>query len=107
MSAIKTHQVFNIVDGDDIVFENDDGEHRYKVKSLMVERQFPSKCQIFAEKENVGSLARGTKCWMAKVETIKPETSSTEFSVKTKINNDFYTLQLKTVRVDTSECVIC
>ena len=51
MSAIKTHETFNIVDGDDIVFENEDGEHRFKIKSLMVERQYPTKCQIFAEQE--------------------------------------------------------
>ena len=107
MSAIKTHELFNIVDGDDIVFENDDGEQRFRVKSLMVERQFPSKCQIFAEKENVGSMARGTKCWTAKIETIKPESASTDFSVKAKVNNEFQTLQLKTVRSASSECAIC
>lgn len=107
MSAIKTHETFNIVDGDDIVFENEDGEHRFKVKSLMVERQYPTKCQIFAEQENVGSMTRGTKCWMAKVENIKPETASTEFSVKAKVNNEYQILQLKTVRSDSSECTIC
>ena len=74
MSAIKTHELFNIVQGDDIVFENAEGtEHVLKVKSLMVERQRPSFCQIFTERENAGSMARETKCYHAKIQTIVPK----------------------------------
>ena len=57
MSAIKTHELFHVVDGDDITYENDGEEHTLQVKSVLVERQRPSVCQIFTEKENVGSMA--------------------------------------------------
>ena len=107
MSAIKTHELFNIVQGDDIVFENAEGtEHVLKVKSLMVERQRPSFCQIFTERENAGSMARETKCYHAKIQTIVPETAYTEFAIKAKVNDDFHELKLKTVKSESSECTI-
>ena len=107
MSAIKTHELFNIVQGDDIVFQNEDGEDQVlKVKSLMVERQRPSFCQIFTERENAGSMARETKCYHAKIQTIVPETAYTEFAVKAKINDNFHELNLKTVKSESSECTI-
>jgi len=107
MSAIKTHELFDIVDGDDIVFKDSEGEDQIlKVKSLMVERSRPSFCQIFTEKENMGSMARETKCFNAKIQLIKPETSYTEFEIKTKVNNDFQNLKLKTVKSESSECII-
>ena len=107
MSAIKTHELFNIVQGDDIVFENAEGtEHVLKVKSLMVERQRPSFCQIFTERENAGSMARETKCFHAKIQTIVPEVAYTEFAIKAKVNEDFHTLKLKTVKSESSECTI-
>jgi|TARA_B110000908_G_C9897402_1_gene289465 hypothetical protein len=100
--------MFNIVDGDDITYQNEDGEDQVlQVKSLLVERQKPSVCQIFTEKENAGSMSRETKCFHAKIETITPGTSHTEFAVKAKVNNEFHTLNLKTVRSESSECTIC
>ena len=106
MSAIKTHETFNIVSGDDITFENDDGEHVFQVKSLLIERQRPSICQIFAEKENAGSMSRATTVYNAKIENIVPGSTSTEFSVKAKVNDSFHVLKLKTVRSESSECII-
>lgn len=106
MSAIKTHELFNIVAGDDITFENEDGTHILHVKSLLLSRQQPSICQIFTEKENMGSLSHGTTVYHAKVETISPQTSSTDFAVKAKVGDKFHMLNLKTVRSETSECTI-
>lgn len=106
MSAIKTHEHFNIVDGDDITYENEEGEHVFQVKSLLVNRQRPSVCQVFAEKENAGSMSRATTVYNAKIENIVPGTTSTEFSVKAKVNNEFHTLKLKTIRSESSECII-
>jgi len=106
MSAIKTHELFNIVEGDKIRFENDEGEHVLHVKSMMVERQRPSICQIFTEKENDSSISRETRAFHAKIENITPGVSSTEFSVKAKVGKDFHVLKLTTVRSESSECVI-
>ena len=107
MSAIKTHEMFHIVAADDINFENEDGEHCFHIKSMMVSRQQPSICQLFAEKENTGSLVRETKVSNAKIEQINPETNVTQFSVKAKIGDEFRKLNLKTVRSENSECCIC
>ena len=107
MSSIKTHELFNIVSGDHITFENEDGEHILQVKTLLVSRQQPSMCQIFTEKENTGSLSRGTTVYNAKIETISPQTASMDFSVKAKVGDKFHTLKLKTVRSQSSECTIC
>jgi len=106
MSAIKTHETFNIVSGDDITFENDEGEHVFHVKSILIERQRPSICQIFAEKENAGSMSRATTVYNAKIEQIVPGSTSTEFSVKAKVNDSFHVLKLNTVRSESSECII-
>jgi len=108
MSAIKTHETFNIVQGDDISFTNEEGRDTVlQVKSLSVSRQTPSVCVISTEKENAGSMARETKCFHAKIETITPGTSHTEFAVKAKVNNEFHSLNLKTVRSQSSDCTIC
>jgi len=107
MSAIKTHELFHIVTGDDITFENEDGQQILQVKTLLVSRQQPSICQLFTEKENTGSLSRGTTVYTAKIQTISPQSASTDFAVKTKIGDKFHTLHLKTVRSESSECTIC
>jgi len=106
MSAMKTHELFHVVNGDDITFSNEEGEHILHVKSLMVSRQQPSVCQIFTEKENTGSLSRATKVYHAKIETISPQSETTDFSVKAKVGTTFHKLQLKTVRSENSECTI-
>tara|TARA_B110000046_G_C12678266_1_gene267436 strand:- start:92 stop:415 length:324 start_codon:yes stop_codon:yes gene_type:complete len=106
MSAIKTHELFNIVSGDDIMFSNEDGEQVFKVMSLSVERQRPSICQIFTEKESAGSMSRPTTVYNAKIENIIPSASSTEFCLKAKVNDEFQELKLTTVRSNSSECVI-
>jgi len=107
MSAIKTHEQFHIVHGDDIEFTNEEGDHSLRVRSLVVSRQKPSVCQIFTEKENTGSLqSRETKVYHGKIETISPGAVTTEFVVKARINDDFQTLKLKCQRTETSDCCI-
>lgn len=107
MSAMKTHEMFNIVHGDSIQFENDKGEQTFEVKSIMVSRQQPSICQLFTQKENTGSLARETQVYHAKIETISPDTTTTDFSVRAKVGDEIQTLKLKTVRSESSDCCIC
>lgn len=106
MSAIKTHEMYKVIDGGEIMYEADGQEHALKVTTLVVERQRPNICQILTEKENVGSMARKTKCFQASIDTITPSDSCTEFSVNTKLYHNFYNLQLKTVRSESSECTI-
>lgn len=108
MSAIKTHEVFNIVSGDDITLQNEDGDDQIlKVKSIMVDRQRASVAQIFAQQENTGSMARETKCYHAKIKSIVPGSISTDFLVKARVNNEFMDLNLTTVKSESSECIIC
>jgi hypothetical protein len=106
MSAIKTHELFNIVQGDTITVEDEEGEQILNVKSLLISRQKPHICQIFTERENAGSMNRGTQVYHAKIETIEPGATSTDFSVKAKVGDEFHKLSLKTVRSESSECII-
>tara|TARA_B000000441_G_C21542336_1_gene232379 strand:- start:180 stop:506 length:327 start_codon:yes stop_codon:yes gene_type:complete len=107
MSAIKTHELFHIVDGDEVQLSNDDGEQTLSVKSLVVNRQRPSVCQIFTEAENTGSLqSRETKVYHGKIETISPGTTTTDFVVKARVGESFQNLNLKCQRSESSDCCI-
>lgn len=107
MSAIKTHETFHIVHGDDIEFSNEDGDHTLKAKSLLISRQRPNICQIFTEKENIGSFKScETKVLTGKIVTISPTSTSTDFSVKAKVGETFHELNLKCQKSADSECCI-
>ena len=108
MSAIKTHEQFQIVDGDSIEFANEEGEaHTMKVRSILVNRQKPSVCQLFTERENCSSLQSSTKVYNGKIENIVPGNVTTEFAVKARVADEFQTLNLKCQRTETSDCSIC
>lgn len=107
MSAIKTHETFHILHGDDIEFSNEDGDHTLKAKSLLISRQWPNRCQIFTEEENLGSLQScETKVLTGKIVTISPTSTSTDFSVKAKVGETFHELNLKCQKSADSECCI-
>lgn len=107
MSHIKTHDLYNVVHGDNIRMVVDDGEKTLVVKSLLVNRQHQSICQIFAHAENMGSLASSnTKVYNCTINTIIPSVNSTDFNVKANVGNTSQTLVLKTVKSQNNECVI-
>jgi hypothetical protein len=109
MSAIKTHEFFNIVGGDSIDFHNDEGQQTLQVSRMMVSRQNPTLCQLFAHAENKGSLSsRETKVYHGQINAYTKTVNSeeTEFSVKAKVGDEFKTLILKTVKSNNSECCI-
>tara|TARA_B100000780_G_C21087423_1_gene438133 strand:- start:894 stop:1229 length:336 start_codon:yes stop_codon:yes gene_type:complete len=110
MSHIKTHDLYNVVHGDNIrmvVDDGDDGEKTLVVKSLLVNRQQQKHCQIFAHAENMGSLASSnTKVYNCTINTIIPGVNSTDFNVKANVGNTSQTLVLKTVKSQNNECVI-
>jgi hypothetical protein len=108
MSAIKTHDVWDVVHGDEVVITNEDGSVVHAVKSIMVDRSRPSFCQLFVERENTGSLSsRHTKVLSAKINTISPNTNTTDFAVNAKVGEELQTLSFKTVKNNNSECTIC
>jgi hypothetical protein len=109
MSAIKTHEFFNIVGGDRIDFENESGPQSLKVSRMMVSRQNPTLCQLFAHEENRGSISsRETKVYHGQIDafTKTVNSSETKFSVKAKIGDQIQTLELQTVKSNNSECCI-
>jgi hypothetical protein len=108
MSAIKTHDVWDVVHGDNVVIQNEDGSVIHNVKSIMIDRNRPSFCQLFTEGENTGSLSsRSTKVLSAKINTISPNPTTTDFAVNAKVGEELQTLNLKTVKNNNSECTIC
>lgn len=108
MSAIKTHDLFDVVHGDEVVLTFDDNTVTHSVKSIMVDRNKPSFCQLFTEGENTGSLSsRETKVLSAKINTISPNINTTDFAVNAKVGEKLQTLNFKTVKNKNSECTIC
>ena len=106
MSAIKTHELWDIVHGDDINISNDQGDYTFKVKSLLVSRQRPKTCQIFTEQENTGSVSMDTKVYYGFIDTITPNSTCTDFAVKAKVGDQIQELSLKSVRSKSRECII-
>ena len=107
MSAIKTHDLWDVVHGDEVVITNEDGSKRHVVKSILIDRQKPSFCQLFTEGENTGSLSsRETKVLNAKINTSTPNVACTDFAVNAKVGEELQTLNFKTVKNQNSECVI-
>lgn len=107
MSAIKTHETFHILAAELVEFSNEDGDHKLKAKSLLVSRQWPNFCQIFAEEENIGSLQScETIVLTGKIVTISPTSTSTDFLVKAKVGETFHELNLKCQKSADSECCI-
>lgn len=107
MSAMKTHELWDVVHGGNITIENEEGERSMSVKKLLVSRQRPSLCQIFTEGESTGSISSSTtKVYNGKIETIVPADNSTEFAIKAKVGEQIQELTLKSVKSQQSDCVI-
>jgi len=108
MSAIKTHDVWDVIHGDGVLVQTEEGERTHTVRSILVNRQQPFMCQIFTEGENTGSLSsRETNVLNAKINTITPNSQSTDFSINAKVGETRQILQLKTVKNTSSDCTIC
>jgi hypothetical protein len=107
MSAIKQHELWDIVHGDDIQCSTESGEQTMKCKRLLVSRQRPSQCQVFAESENTGSISSSnTQIYPGKISSSIPNDVGSEFTVKTRIGDEIQELKFKSVRSESSECII-
>lgn len=108
MSAIKTHDVYNVIHGDDLVVAQEGEEKRFKVTSMLLQRDRPSVCQIFTATENTGSLASSeTKAFNCKVVSTEPSQHSTKFNLKAVVGTETQEIALTSVKTQSSECTIC
>ena len=107
MSAMKQHELWDIVHGDDIECSSDSGPQTMKCKRLLVSRQRPSHCQVFVESENAGSISSSnTQVYPGKISSSVPNEVGSDFTVKTKIEGKVQELTFKSVRSKSSECII-
>lgn len=107
MSAMKTHELWDIVHGDVVTVENEDGEQSMIVKKMLVSRQSPSMCQIFTEGESTGSISSSTtKVYNGKIKTMVPTDNLTEFTINAKVGDHIQGLCLKSVKSQQSECTV-
>ena len=107
MSAIKQHELWDIVHGDNIEYASDSGPQTMTCKKLLISRQRPSHCQVFAESENTGSISSSnTQIYPGKISSSVPNEVGSEFTVKTKIAGNVQELTFKSVRSPSSECII-
>lgn len=106
MSALKTHEVFTVIESEEVLCANSD-EETVQIKSLVVSRTHPSRCQVFTQKENIGSMSSPeTKVYNGVIETIRPSADVTEFDIKARVNSEVVGLTLKTVPSKSSDCCV-
>jgi len=100
--------VYSVVTGDDVLLTADDAEKRFKVTSLLVDRQRQSVCQIFAQADSVGSMTSSdTRAWNCKIVSTEPSSHAVKFNVKAIVGNESQDLVLTSVKKNDSECIIC
>ena len=100
--------MYDVIHGDEVLMVHEDGETRLKVKSLLIDRQRPSICQIFTAVEHKGSLSVSeTKVWNCKINHVVPAKNSTTFNVQSIVGEASQELTLKCVKSENSECTIC
>ena len=100
--------MYDVVHGDEVLMTNEAGDIRLKVRSLLVDRQKPTICQIFTASENTGSLSSNeTKVWNCKINHVVPAQNSMDFNVQAIVGEVSQELTLKTVKTESSECTIC
>ncbi len=108
MSAIKRHDMYDVVHGDEVLMLSADGEIRLKVKSLLIDRQRPTICQIFTASDSNGSIPlKETKVWNCKINHVVPAQNSMDFNVQAIVGSSSQELTLKTVKSESSECTVC
>lgn len=110
MSAIKTHDLYDVIHGDQIVFENEDGQQTLEVKTMLVDRQKPKTCQLFTAAENVGSMSSNTsQVYHAFIKDVRPSKKNPliqQFSVDAQIGDETRELNLQTLKSKNRDCVI-
>ena len=110
MSAIKTHDLYDVVHGDDILFTSEDETKKLKVRSLVMDRRSDRRdiCQIFAETENKGSLPTSDmKVLNCKITNITPDKTHYTFAVDAMVGKSPQSLSLKAVKSSNqNSCII-
>lgn len=109
MSAMKKHQLWEIVHAStDVVVNNDEGEQLLQLKSMLISRKVPNQCQVFCESESVGSIAgNSTSVFNGKIIQAIPKANHTNYEIDIKVGDKFQTLNVKSVKSQNKECTIC
>lgn len=109
MSAIKTHEFWDVVHGEELSLEDENGPKSMRVRKIMVSRQNPSQCQLFMVRtDNSGSIQLAESCvYHGRVDNITPKEACMDFVVRAKVGEDVHALTLTSVKGKRDNCTIC
>jgi hypothetical protein len=110
MSAIKTHDHWQVLQGGTIHYEGEDEEsvQPLQVRAIRVSRNNPSTCLLLTEKTyEGGSIPRTEQNVLhACITGTVPGATTTEFNVSTRLDGQSHALNLTSVKSSRKSCVV-
>lgn len=110
MSAIKTHDHWQVVQGGTIHYTGEEEEDRQplEVRAIRVSRNNPSACLLLTEKTyEGGSIPRTEQNVLhAHITGTVPSANTTEFNVSTRLDGQTHALNLTSVKSSKESCVV-
>ena len=109
MSAIKTHDHWQVLQGGTIHYEGDAEEttQPLEVRAIRVSRNNPSACLLLTEKTyEGGSIPKEQNVLHARITSTVPSANTTEFKVSTRLDGQTHALNLTSVKSSKESCVV-
>ena len=110
MSAIKTHDHWEVIQGGEIKIETSDSDQNapIHVRAVRVFRTDPSLCELMTEKTYMGGSISRTEHFIQKghIHSTEPSSSTTKFNVSTRLNGEKIELNLTSVKSNKQTCVV-
>ena len=109
MSAIKTHEFWDVVHGEEITAEYDNESRNMRVRKIVVPRQDPQKCQLYMVRtDNTGSIGPAESyVYHGRVDTITPKDACMEFAVRAQVGETVHQMTLTSIKGKNDACTIC
>lgn len=109
MSAIKTHDHWQVIQGGTIHYEGEEEDAQpLEVRAIRVSRNNPSACLLLTEKTyEGGSIPRTEQNVLhARITGTVPSANTTEFNVSTRLDGQTHALNLTSVKSSRETCVV-
>ena len=109
MSSLKTHEFWDVVHGEELQMEDEDGLKNRRVRKIVIPRQNPQRCQLYMVRtDNNGSIgAAESYVYNGRVDQITPKEACMDFAVRTQIGEGIHELTLTSVKGSADRCTIC
>tara|TARA_B110000858_G_C17509194_1_gene339592 strand:- start:39 stop:374 length:336 start_codon:yes stop_codon:yes gene_type:complete len=110
MSAIKTHDHWEVVQGGEIKLEAVESEQNapIRVRAVRISRTNPSLCELMTERTYTGGSISRTEHFIqhGHIQSTEPSSSTTKFNVSTRLNGEKLELNLTSVKSNKQSCLV-